>query len=132
MPARFCLGKPGACRLGCVEFIYTSVSRNDTLSLVTTAAPNGSTSLDQINAAPILLRAEVIGELRFDGKRVTTAKAKDEQDEKLLKGLLERPAIRRSGLANDVFAKDDPAVFLRLLCETYRSHYFWASEAEAA
>jgi len=46
--------------------------------------------------------------------------------------LLERPAIRRVGLANDVFAKDDPALFLRLLCETYRSHFFWASEAEAA
>jgi len=75
-------------------------------------------------------KPEVIGELRFDEKRVTTAKARDEQDEKLLKRLLERPAIRRVGLANDVFAKDDPALFLRLLCETYRSHYFWASEAE--
>src|SRR5262245_32335245 len=77
-------------------------------------------------------KPEVIGELRLDGKRVTTAKAKDEQDAKLLKRLLERPAIRRVGLANDVFAKDDPALFLRLLCETYRSHYFWASEAEVA
>jgi hypothetical protein len=77
-------------------------------------------------------KPEVIGELRFDGKRMTTAKAKDQQDAKLLKHLLERPAIRRGGLANDVFARDDPALFLRLLCETYRSHYFWASEAEAA
>jgi hypothetical protein len=77
-------------------------------------------------------KPEVIGELRFDGKRVTTAKAKDQQDAKLLKRLLERPAIRRGGLTNDVYAKDDPALFLRLLCETYRSHYFWASEAEAA
>src|SRR5262249_400504 len=68
-------------------------------------------------------KPEVIGELRLDGKRVTTAKAKDEQDAKLLKRLLERPAIQRVGLANDVFAKDDPALFLRLLCETYRSHY---------
>jgi hypothetical protein len=77
-------------------------------------------------------KPQVIGELRFDGKRVTTAKAKDQQDANLLNHLLERPAIRRGGLANDVFAKDDPALFLRLLCETYRSHYFWASEAEAA
>jgi hypothetical protein len=77
-------------------------------------------------------KPEVIGELRFDGKRVTTAKAKDEQDEKLLKRLLERPAIRRGGLTDDVYAKDNPTLFLRLLCETYRSHYFWASEAEAA
>ena len=77
-------------------------------------------------------KPEIIGELRLDGRRVTTAKAKDEQDAKLLKRLLERPAIRRVGLANDVFAKDDPVLFLRLLCETYRSHYFWASEAEAA
>ena len=29
-------------------------------------------------------KPEVIGELRFDGKRVTTAQAKDEQDKKLL------------------------------------------------
>jgi hypothetical protein len=77
-------------------------------------------------------KPQVIGELRFDGKRMTTAKAKDQQDAKLLKRLLERPAIRRGGLPSDVFAKDDPALFLRLLCETYRSHYFWASEAEAA
>jgi hypothetical protein len=77
-------------------------------------------------------KPEVIGELRFDGKRVTTAKAKDQQDAKLLKRLLERPAIQRAGLANDVFAKDNPALFLRLLCETYRSHFFWASKAEAA
>jgi len=77
-------------------------------------------------------RPEVVGELRFNGKCVTTAKAKDEQDAKLLKRLLVRPAIRRVGLANDVFAKDDPPLFLRLLCETYRSHFFWASEAEAA
>jgi hypothetical protein len=77
-------------------------------------------------------KPELIGELRFDGKRVTTAKAKDQQDAKLLKRLLERPAIQRVGLVNDVFAKDNPARFLRLLCETYRSHYFWASEAEAA
>jgi len=77
-------------------------------------------------------KPEVIGELRFDGKRLTTAKAKDQQDAKLLKRLLERPAIRRRGLTNDVFAKDDPPLFLRLLCETYRSHYFWASEVEAA
>ena len=77
-------------------------------------------------------KPEVIGELRFDGKRVTTAKAKDQQDAKLLKRLLRRPAILRGGLANDVFAKDNPALFLRLLCETYRSHFFWASEAEAA
>ena len=77
-------------------------------------------------------KPEVIGELRFDGKRVTTAKAKDQQDAKLLKRLLERLAIRRVGLVNAVFAKDDPALFLRLLCETYRSHFFWASEAEAA
>ena len=77
-------------------------------------------------------KPELIGELRFDGKRVTTAKAKDQQDAKLLKRLLERPAIQRGGLVNDVFAKDNPALFVRLLCETYRSHYFWASEAEAA
>ena len=77
-------------------------------------------------------KPEVIGELRFDGKRVTTAKAKGQQDKKLLKRLLERPAIQRGGLANDVFAKDNPALFLRLLCETYRSHFFWAGEAEAA
>jgi len=77
-------------------------------------------------------KPEVIGERRFDGKRVTTAKAKGQQDKKLLKRLLERPAIQRGGLANDVFAKDNPALFLRLLCETYRSHFFWASEAEAA
>ena len=77
-------------------------------------------------------KPEVIGELRFDGKRVTTAKAKDQQDKKLLKRLLERPAIQRGGLVNDVFAKDNPARFLRLLSETYRSHFFWASEAEAA
>ena len=75
-------------------------------------------------------KPEMIGELRLEGKRVTTAKAKDEEDEKLLKRLLERPAIQRGGLANDVFAKNDPARFLRLLCETYRSHYFWASEAD--
>jgi hypothetical protein len=37
MPAKACLGKPGVCRLGGVEFIYTSVSRDDTLSLVDTA-----------------------------------------------------------------------------------------------
>jgi len=77
-------------------------------------------------------KPEVIGELRFDGKRVTTAKAKDEQDKKLLKRLLRRPAILRGGLVNDVYAKDNPALFLRLLCQTYRSHFFWASEAEAA
>ena len=77
-------------------------------------------------------KPEVIGELRFDGKRVTTAKAKDQQDKKLLKRLLERPAIQRGGLANHVFAKDNPVLFLRLLCETYRSHFFWAGEAEAA
>ena len=77
-------------------------------------------------------KPEVIGELRFDGKRVTTAKAKGQQDKKLLKRLLERPAIQRGGLANDVFAKDNPELFLRLLCQTYRSHFFWASEAEAA
>ena len=77
-------------------------------------------------------KPEVIGELRFDGKRVTTAKAKDQQDAKLLKRLLERPAIRRVGLVNDVFAKDNPELFLRLLYQTYRSHFFWASEAEAA
>jgi hypothetical protein len=74
-------------------------------------------------------KPEMIGELRFDGKRVTTAKAKDK---KLLKRLLRRPAILRSGLINDVYAKDNPALFLRLLCQTYRSHFFWASEAEAA
>src|SRR5262249_14272782 len=34
---QFCLGNTRVCRLGCVEFIYTSVSRVDTLSLVTTA-----------------------------------------------------------------------------------------------
>ena len=28
--SQVCLGKPGVCRLGCVEFIYTSVSRVDT------------------------------------------------------------------------------------------------------
>ena len=77
-------------------------------------------------------KPEVIGELRFDGKRVKTAKAKDQQDAKLLKRLLRRPAILRGGLVNDVFAKDNPELFLRLLCETYRSHFFWASEAEAA
>jgi len=77
-------------------------------------------------------KPEVIGELRLDGKRVTTAKAKDEQDEKLLKRLLRRPAIQRRGLVNNVYAKDSPALFLRLLCETYRSHFFWASEAQAA
>ena len=77
-------------------------------------------------------KPEMIGELRFDGKRVTTAKAKDEQDKKLLKGLLRRPAILRSGLVNDVYAKENPALFLRLLCETYRSHFFWASEAVPA
>ena len=39
-----CLGKTGVCQLGCVEFIYTSVSPTDTLSFVTTphAAPQGS------------------------------------------------------------------------------------------
>ncbi len=68
-------------------------------------------------------KPEVIGELRFDGRRVTTAKAKDQQDAKLLKRLLERPAIQRGGLVNDVFAKDNPARFLRLLSETYRSHF---------
>jgi hypothetical protein len=78
------------------------------------------------------VKPDVIGELRFDGKRVTTAKAQDEQDAKLLKRLLRRPAILRSGLMNDVYAKDNPALFLRLLCQTYRSHFFWASEAEAA
>ena len=78
------------------------------------------------------VKPEVIGELRFDGKRVTTSQAKDEQDKKLLKRLLRRPAILRGGLVNDVYAKDNPALFLRLLCETYRSHFFWASEAEAA
>jgi hypothetical protein len=77
-------------------------------------------------------KPEVIGELRFDGKRVKTAKAKDQQDAKLLKRLLRRPAILRGGLVNDVFAKDNPERFLRLLCQTYRSHFFWASEAEAA
>ncbi len=77
-------------------------------------------------------KPEVIGELRFDGRRVTTAKAKDQQDAKLLKRLLRRPAILRGGLVNDVFAKDNPELFLRLLCQTYRSHFFWASEAEAA
>jgi len=76
-------------------------------------------------------KPEVIGELRFDGKRVKTAKAKDQQDAKLLKRLLRRPAILRGGLVNDVFAKDNPELFLRLLCQTYRSHFFWASEAEA-
>ena len=35
-------------------------------------------------------KPEMIGELRFDGKRVRTAKAKDEQDKKLLKRLLRR------------------------------------------
>ena len=50
-------------------------------------------------------KPEVIGELRLDGKRVTTAKAKDQQDAKLLKRLLERPAIRRVGLVNDVFCE---------------------------
>jgi len=44
---------------------------------------------------------------------------------------LRRPAILRGGLVNDVYAKDNPALFLRLLCQTYRSHFFWASEAEA-
>ena len=77
-------------------------------------------------------KPEMIGELRFDGKRVTTAKAKDEQDKKLLKRLLRRPAILRSGLVNDVYAKENPALFLRLLCETYKSHFFWASEAVPA
>ena len=77
-------------------------------------------------------KPEVIGELRFDGKRVKTAKAKDQQDAKLLKRLLRRPAILRGGLVNDVFAKDNPELFLRLLCQTYRSHFFWASQAEAA
>jgi len=77
-------------------------------------------------------KPEVIGELRFDGRRVTTAKAKDQQDAKLLKRLLRRPAILRGGLVNDVFSKDNPELFLRLLCQTYRSHFFWASEAEAA
>jgi hypothetical protein len=76
-------------------------------------------------------KPEVIGELRFDGKRVKTAKAKDQQDAKLLKRLLRRPAILRGGLVNDVFAKDNPELFLRLLCQTYRSHFFWASEAKA-
>jgi len=56
-------------------------------------------------------KPEVIGELCFDGKRVTTAKAKDEQDKKLLKRLLRRPAILRGGLVNDVYAKDNPALF---------------------
>ena len=77
-------------------------------------------------------KPEVIGELRLDGKRVTTAKAKDEQDKELLKRLLRRPAILRGGVVTDVYAKDNPALFLRLLCQTYRSHFFWASEAEAA
>ena len=77
-------------------------------------------------------KPEVIGELRLDGKRVTTAKAKDEQDKKLLKRLLRRPAILRGGVVTDVYAKDNPVLFLRLLCQTYRSHFFWASEAEAA
>jgi len=80
----------------------------------------------------VQVKPEVIGELRFDGKRVTTAQAKDERDKKLLKHLLRRPAILRRGLVNDVYAKDNPALFLRLLCQTYRSHFFWASEAEAA
>ena len=35
--SQFCLRKPSVCRLGCVEFIYTSVSGADTLSFVTTA-----------------------------------------------------------------------------------------------
>ena len=77
-------------------------------------------------------KPDMIGELRFDGKRVRIAKAKDEQDKKLLKRLLRRPAILRSGLVNDVYAKENPALFLRLLCETYRSHFFWASEAVPA
>jgi hypothetical protein len=34
--SQVCLGRTGACRLGYAEFIYTSVSRVDTLSLVTT------------------------------------------------------------------------------------------------
>ena len=50
----------------------------------------------------------------------------------LLKRLLQRPAILRGGLVTDVYAKDNPALFLRLLCQTYRSHFFCASEAEAA
>ena len=77
-------------------------------------------------------KPEVIGELLFDGNRVTTAKAKDEQDKKQLKRLLRRPTILRGGLVNDVHAKDNPALFLRLLYQTYRSHFFWASEAEAS
>src|SRR5262245_23107309 len=60
------------------------------------------------------VKPEVIGELRLDGKRVTTAKAKDEQDKKLLKRLLQRPAILRGGLVTDMYAKDNPALFLRL------------------
>jgi hypothetical protein len=55
---------------------------------------------------------------------VAAAKAKDEQDKKLLKRLLRRPAILRGGLVNDVYAKENPALLLRLLSETYRSHFF--------
>ena len=57
--SQLCLGKPGVCRLGCVEFIYTSVSRNDTLSLVTTAT-EWLRVTDQVNAAMIKARAHIV------------------------------------------------------------------------
>jgi hypothetical protein len=38
MPAKACLGKPGVCRLGCVEFIYTFVSVRHIVRLATMIA----------------------------------------------------------------------------------------------
>ena len=46
------------CRLGCVEFIYTSVSGTDTLSFVTT-----------LHAAMIFARADFVNAHR-EGKRL--------------------------------------------------------------
>jgi len=57
--SQVCLGKIGVCQLGCVEFIYTSVSRNDTLSLLTTA--DGMASIGkQVDAAMIFARSDFL------------------------------------------------------------------------
>ena len=51
--SQFTLGKPGVCRLGSVEFIYTCVSRADTLSK---SLPTPSPRIPQSDPGPCRLR----------------------------------------------------------------------------
>src|SRR6516165_424559 len=67
--SQLCLGKPGVCRLGCVEFIYTSVSGTDTLSRVT-SLQCGRSSTSSGHRLGIVFTQPVLRSFRHTRKKI--------------------------------------------------------------